>query len=162
MAAHSFGTFIGFFVGSQARTIGEVRNINGPGKTMTAADASHLRVTNALKAFVPGLKDGGEVTLTVNFTGTLTPTGIAPNAFARQNYANVFSLWDLRTESYWFITYPFGSISSGTERFWAFVTNLGTAVPEDDVITADITLKASGDESNAHNNKAANQKHSFA
>lgn len=147
MATHSFGCFLSRFVGSTLQPIGQIRSINGPSKTTTSADGSHLLVRNAMKSFVPGLKDGGEVTLTVNFTGSETITRAGVANVNPMNYQVLFAIWRSRLVDFWRIIFATSS-SADREDFWAFVTNLSPAIPEDDVITAELTLKCAGDEVN--------------
>lgn len=134
MAMTSFPTLLQVVISSgPPLTIGEVRNIDGPSRTTTVADASHLRVPFAFKRKLPGLKDGGELTFTVNLDG-------ANYANGDLGYRFLVGRYNARGIDRWLLTWPDG----GREAFFAFISAMSPATPEDDVITCDITLAVSG------------------
>ena len=70
-------------------TVAEVTAISGPGISRDTIDATHMESPDRFREFVGGLRDGGEVTVTLNlnakgtaFTNALTDI----NANAPTNY----------------------------------------------------------------------------
>ena len=47
--------------------VAEVTNLTPPGRTRDTVDATHLESPDGYKEYIPGLKDAGEATLTINF-----------------------------------------------------------------------------------------------
>ena len=139
MPQHSFGSKIGYYVGSILTNVAEVVNIDGPGQDVTVAPASHLRVPNAAKKFLPGLIDGGEVTFTCRCDGA--DGDDSGDAVAPSGYVVLNALLQNRSEQRWAITWG----GDGTlHDFYGFIQNLSPAIPEDDTITCDVTIKVSG------------------
>lgn len=108
--------------------IAEINSITGPGKSRDTIDVTSLDSTGGYREFKGGFRDGGTVTLGMNFTRStydLMNTDFESDDL--QNY-EVF-LPDAEGTSF---------------EFEALVTELGLAIPADDKITADVTLKVSG------------------
>ena len=108
--------------------IAEINSITGPNKSRDTIDVTSLDSTGGYREFIGGFRDGGTVTLPMNFTRTtydLMNTDFESDTL--QNY-EIF-LPDDEATSF---------------EFAALVTELGLAVPVDDKITADVTLKVSG------------------
>jgi len=108
--------------------IAEINSITGPTKSRDTIDVTSLDSTGGYREFIGGFRDGGTVTLPMNFTrDTYDLMNTDFESDALQNYE---------------ILLP---DSAGTSfEFEALVTELGLAIPADDKVTADVTLKVSG------------------
>jgi predicted secreted protein len=108
--------------------LAEVININPPSMSRDALDATHMLSPEQWREFVPGLKDGGEVSVDMNFIpGGAGETQIMAN-LAADNTAN------------YRITFPNGV----SWTFAAFCTGFEPSVPHDDKMSATATFKVSG------------------
>lgn len=108
--------------------VAEVNSITGPNSTRNQIDVTSLDSTGGYKEFIGGFRDGGEVTLNMNFTKATY--GLMQNDF--EDDALVAYLVTL------------SDASATTIGFNGFVQNLGFAVPTDDKVTADVTIKVTG------------------
>jgi predicted secreted protein len=52
--------------------VAEVTAITPPGMTRDAVEVTHLESASAYREYIAGLKDGGEATITLNFTPSAT------------------------------------------------------------------------------------------
>jgi predicted secreted protein len=108
--------------------IAEINNITGPKMKRNTIDVTSLDSTGGYEEFIPGFRDGGEVTLAMNF--------------------NVNGYIDMKTDfesdvlGLYRIIFP--DTNQTTFDFSGFVTDLGVGIPTKDKITADITIKISG------------------
>ena len=108
--------------------IAEVNSITGPNKTRDSIDVTSLDSTGGYREFIAGFRDPGEVTLNMNFT--------------RDGYDQMNDDFeDDDTHNYQIVLSDTGQT---TFEFAALVTSLGMAIPMDDKVTADVTLKISG------------------
>ena len=114
--------------GSTWLEIAEVNSIAGPTKARNAIDVTSLDSTGGYREFIGGFRDGGTVTLPMNFTR---------DSYDRMN--EDFESDDLQNYE---IYLPDDEHTSF--EFEALVTELGLAIPADDKVTADVTLKVSG------------------
>ena len=108
--------------------IAEVNSITGPNKSRSTIDATSLDSAGGYREFIAGFRDAGEVTFTANFTQdgfVLINSDFESDAFV--NYQIVLSDTPITTFD-----------------FAGLVTALGMAVPMDDKVTMDITIKISG------------------
>lgn len=114
-------------------TIAEVTDIGGPSMSLDPIDVTSHDSTAAYREFIGGLLDAGEVTLTINYVPTAgthdATTGLIADMVARvvRNFKLVFP-------------------DSGTTTwtFAALITAFESAEPIDDKLSADVTLKLSG------------------
>ena len=108
--------------------IAEINSIDGPNKTRDTIDVTSLDSVGGYREFITSFRDGGEVTLEMNFT------------LAGYNTLNDdFESEDAREYK---ITLP---DTGNTEfDFDAYVTALGLGIPMDDKVTAPVTLKITG------------------
>ncbi len=111
-----FGTLISF-----ASFSGELTEVGGPSLSRDTVDTTHMLSPDEWREFIAGLKDGGEVTLTVHFD----PAEIPPIESAKGTVT---------------ITWPDGTPWS----FDGIVTAYEPAAPVDDKMVASITIKVSG------------------
>lgn len=125
-ATHGHGTTL---AGATAGTIGNIQNINVPGRNRDAIPASSMDSTDKFREFISGMADEGEIVVEVNYDGK--DSGIA-------NALN--TAYQLGTAEVWTITLPDGS----TFACSGFITNLGIASDFEGKITQSITIKLSG------------------
>lgn len=57
--------------------VAAVTAITPPGMTRDAVEVTHLESPDMYKEYIPGLKDGGEATITLNFTPSATDVVVA-------------------------------------------------------------------------------------
>lgn len=108
--------------------IAEINSITGPSMSRDTIDVTSLDSTGGYREFITGFRDGGTVVLSMNFTRTtyeLMKTDFESNN--AQNYQ--VDLPD----------------TEGTSLdFEGLVTELPLTIPTDDKITADVTIKITG------------------
>ncbi len=108
--------------------VAEVNSISGPNITRGTIDVTSLDSTGGYREFIGGFRDGGEVTLNMNFTlDSYDDFKVDIEASTLKTYS--IELPDTNTTTF---------------SFSALVTSLGMAVPMDDKVTSDVTLKISG------------------
>lgn len=108
-------------------TVAEVTAITPPQMSRDSVDASHNESPDGWREFIGGLKDGGEVELTLNWvpgsaTTILLMQEIAADAGNKQ------------------VVFPNGEIFS----FAALCTNIGPEAPVDGKMEASVTYKVTG------------------
>ena len=108
--------------------IAEINSITGPGMTRDFIDVTNLDSTGGYREFIGGFRDGGNVTLNMNFT-------IDGYNQMKDDYENDDS------HNYQIVLPDTGET---TLEFAAFVTDLPLSVTADDKITIDVTLKVTG------------------
>lgn len=108
--------------------IAEINSIDGPGKSRDTIDVTSLDSTGGYREFIGGFRDGGTVTLPMNFT---RDTYDLMNADFESNLLQNYEIFLPDAEHTSF-------------EFEGLVTELGLAIPADDKITADVTIKVSG------------------
>jgi len=112
-------------------TIAEVGDIDGPSVEVNAIDVTSHSSANAMKEFVAGLIDPGEISFPINFLPTETThddsDGLWADMIARtlRNFEMVFP-------------------DTSECAFAALVTAMSLKEPVDDKLSADVTLKISG------------------
>jgi predicted secreted protein len=109
--------------------IAEVNSIKGPGMIRNFIDVTSLDSTGGYKEFIGGFRDGGEVTLNMNFT--------------LDGYAQMLDDFEDDDSHNYQIVLP--DTGNTTLDFAAFVTNLPLTVSPDDKVTIDVTLKITGE-----------------
>jgi len=134
MASNAFsgvGTAFNRGDGSSAEAfvaIAEINSIGGPNLSRDVIDVTSLDSTGGYREFIAGFRDGGEVTLNMNFT--------------LDGYDDLKADFDSDdTVNYQIVLADTGAT---TFDFAALVTALGVSVPMDDKVTCDVTLKISG------------------
>lgn len=108
--------------------IAEVNSISGPNSSRSQIDVTSLDSTGGYREFIGGFRDGGEVTLNMNFTPATY--GLMQNDFESD------------VNQTYIIVMP--NAAATQISFSAFVQSVGFAVSADDKITSDVTLKVSG------------------
>ena len=119
---HGHGSTIGITANT---TIGQIMSISGPDQSRDALDVSTMDSSNKWREFIPGMLDGGEVTVEVLYGTT---------------QGNNLEAYFTNPAEAWTITVPVGDTIVGS----AFMTSLGYAIPFDDKITQSFTLKYTG------------------
>jgi predicted secreted protein len=110
--------------------LAEVTSITPPALARDAIDASHTQSPNAWREFVAGMKDGGEVSLELNFIpGSATTTRIL-ETFSQ----NVSILAKI----------VFPDSPGTTWSFEGIITGFEAEAPVDDKMSASLTFKVSG------------------
>lgn len=114
--------------GTTFTAIAEVNSITGPDMTRDQIDVTSLDSTGGYREFIAGFRDGGEVTLEMNFT--------------LDGYDGLKA--DFEDDDKRLYQIVLSDTGNTTFEFWGLVTALGLAVPMDDKVTATVTIKISG------------------
>jgi len=130
-AVNAFGTTIT----RDGVEIAEVTHIGGPGLARDTIEATHHKSPNMWREYIKGLKDGGEVSIDLNFMPFDSTHNAATGILAD------FS--DDTTISTWVVTFPDTNNTQWT--FDAIVTGFEPDEPFDDKLSASVTLKVSGE-----------------
>lgn len=117
-----------------ATTIGEVFDISGPGLSREEIEVTHHTSANRWREFIKGLKDAGEVTFSINYIPTNSTHAAATGILDDFADDTVIDTWSI----------VFPDSGATTWSFPAFLTSFEPAMPIDDRLTADVTLKISG------------------
>lgn len=108
--------------------IAEVNSISGPTMTRDFIDVTSLDSTGGYREFIAGFRDGGTVSLTMNFTRTTYDLMKADfEDDSSQNYEILLADDD-----------------ATSFEFAGLVTELPLEIPTDDKITANVTMKVVG------------------
>ncbi len=121
-------TGVGVVFNRNSVAVAGVNSISGPDKTRDTIDTTALDTAGGYRTFIGGFRDGGEITLTMNYEVvgyTNLDTDFA--ATANQSYEIVLS--DTGNTSY---------------AFSGWVTSLGMDIPLDDKVTMTVTIKVDG------------------
>jgi predicted secreted protein len=108
--------------------IAEINSIDGPNKSRDTIDVTSLDSTGGYREFIASFRDGGEVSLEMNFT--------------RDGYVDMNADFEVETLVDYQIVLP--DSGNTTLDFSGLVTSLGLGIPLDDKITAPVTIKVSG------------------
>ena len=128
MASNAF-TGVGTQFKRAGVAVAEVNSVTGPNSTRNQIDVTSLDSTGGYKEFIGGFRDGGEVTLNMNFTKATY--GLMQNDFENDDNSVAY-------------TVLLSDASATTIEFSGFVQSLGFAVPTGDKVTADVTIKVTG------------------
>lgn len=126
-ATHGYLTTLGHSttLGGTYTLVAEVVNVDPPELETTVSDSWHLTSTAAMKTFIPGMVDPGEMAFMLRWT--------------KAQYNTLHGL--IRTALFWKVTFPDGT----TFAVGGFLKTLGAPkVAEDDTINQDCSIKASG------------------
>jgi predicted secreted protein len=108
--------------------IAEVNSIEGPSMSADTIDVTSLDSTGGYREFITGFRDGGEVTLEMNFT--------------RDGYLAMLADFEAGLNVNYQIVLP--DTGATTFDFAGLVTALSMSVPTDDKVTASVTIKVDG------------------
>jgi predicted secreted protein len=127
-AISGVGTVFQRWSGSIWEKIAEINSISGPSMTRDFIDVTSLDSVGGFREFITGFRDGGTVSLTMNFT--------------RTSYDKMLSDFEDDDPHYYEIVLP-DDVNTSFE-FCGYVTELPLEIPTDDKITANVTIKVSG------------------
>lgn len=113
-------------------TVANVSDLSGPSRQRDAIEVTAHDSPDQYREFVKGLKDGGEVTATINYN---------PGNTTHQALDDDFEEDALR--DYQVVLLP-GEADEHTWEFSALITDLGDSFPIDDRMERDVTFKISG------------------
>jgi len=108
--------------------LAEVTSITGPGMTREQIDVTSLDSDGGYREFIAGFRDGGTVTLNMNFTAS--------------TFALILADFDSDVLQSYEIILPDAALTS--LDFMGLVTELPLSIPTDDKVTVDVTIKISG------------------
>ncbi|MFH8805476.1 phage tail tube protein [Streptomyces sp. NPDC017936] len=112
--------------------IANVSDLSGPERSREAIEVTAHDSPNRYREFVKGLKDGGEVTATINYR---------PSETTHQALDADFEEDDLR--NYQLVLLP-DDPDEHTWDFTALITGISDAFPIDDKMEREVTFKISG------------------
>lgn len=113
---------------SDWQTIAEIISISGPTMTREFIDVTSLDSTGGYREFIAGFRDGGTVTLNMNFTSA--------------TYSIMKDDFEDRDSQFYEIVLP--DENSTSFEFEGLVTELPLEIPTDDRVTANVTIKVVG------------------
>ncbi|OII64589.1 hypothetical protein BJP40_19815 [Streptomyces sp. CC53] len=113
-------------------TVASVENLSGPSRSRTMIDVSAHDSANKYREYVKGMKDGGEVTATINYR---------PGETTHQALDADFEEDDLR--DYQLVMLP-GDPDEHTWDFTAGISEISDEFPLDDKMAREVTFKISG------------------
>ncbi|MEV4936347.1 phage tail tube protein [Streptomyces zaomyceticus] len=130
----AFGTqFLRDTTGSGSfAVIANVTDISGPSRSREAIEVTAHDSPNKYREFIKGLKDGGEVEITLNYDPTATSHAALDGDFEED---------DLR--DYQVVILP----NTADEHTWEFaglITDMGDEYPTEDKMERSVTFKISG------------------
>jgi predicted secreted protein len=112
--------------------IASISDISGPERTREEIEVTAHDSPDQYKEYVKGLKDGGEVSLTLNYD---------PGQPTHRELDGDFEEKELR--AYQVVVLP-GDADELTIQFNAMITSLSEAYPVDDKMEMEVTVKISG------------------
>lgn len=110
-------------------TIAEIKAITGPARTSDKIEVTSMDSTGGYKEYVPGLKDGGDVTCDMNFVDSAAQDALGDD-FENQTLRNFQIVTTHGTPK--------------TIAFAAYVTNFGYSFDPTDVAKRNVTLSVTG------------------
>ena len=110
-------------------SLAEVNSITGPSMTRAFIDVTSLDSTGGYREFITGFRDAGTISLKMNFT-------TASYAFIKEDFQKVVA------NAYKIVLSDTGL---STLEFEGLVTELPLSIPTDDKISADCTIKITGE-----------------
>lgn len=108
--------------------IAEVNSIDGPTMSRDFIDTTALDTTGGYRTYITGFRDAGNVTLNMNFT--------------RDTYEQMQTDFESSTAQNYEIVIP--DADNTTLEFEGYVTELPLSITPDDKITANVTIKVTG------------------
>ena len=120
--------------GGSYTTIAEVGDIAGPGFSVDTNDVTSHDSPGAMREFKPGLIDPGELSFTCWFQ---------PEIATHDATTGLLKVMNDRAIRSWKIVFPNTGLTEAT--FDALITKLDVKEPVAGVISADVTLKISGE-----------------
>jgi predicted secreted protein len=109
-------------------TLAEVTSVSGPTKTRETIDVTNFDSDGGYREFVASFRDGGEVSLDMNFTNA--------------TYKKIDEDFDSDDKNQYRITFP--DTSGSKLDFYGLVTGNEVSASVDDKVSASVTIKVSG------------------
>lgn len=109
--------------------LAQIKSITGPGMSRGTSDTTALDTSGGYKTFIGAFRDAGTISLAMNFT--------------RDTYEQMKDDFEDSATKNYEIVLP--DDETTTLEFEGLVTELPLTIPTDDVITADVTIKISGE-----------------
>jgi predicted secreted protein len=109
-------------------SLAEVNSIDGPGMTRDFIDTTALDTVGGYRTYIAGFRDAGQVTLNMNFT--------------RDTYELMMTDFESADPQNYEIVIP--ADANTTIEFEGYVTELPLSITPDEKITANVTIKVSG------------------
>lgn len=111
--------------------IGQITNMEPPERTADSNETTEYGQAHDYKTYVQGLKDGGELTITVRYETGQTDVEALEDAFENGTVE--------------FLQIQFPAPISANRDFPVIVTRVGTPVPKDNQVERSFTLKVAGE-----------------
>jgi hypothetical protein len=132
----SFGVKLQFGNGATPEiftTIGQLADINGPSMSRDAIDVTTHDAPDKYSKFIPGIRDGGEVTYAVNFD---------PALGTHDEVTGFIGQFNDELVHHYRILYPQSDLEGWSIS--GFITKLDFKTPIKEQNSGDITIKVSG------------------
>jgi hypothetical protein len=126
-----FGSVLSYTSTTGEINIAQIQNIDGPDGSPTDVDTTTLDSSTNFRTFARGPVDPGNVSMTLVYD---------PAADSHKRLGTLYSSGTAKT-----FTIYHGSSTGDSDAITAYVASMSRAIPLDDVITCDVTLKVSGD-----------------
>ena len=127
-AVAGVGTQFRRWSGTTWANMAEINSITGPGVTREQIDVTSLDSTGGWREYIGGFRDGGTVALAMNFT--------------RSTYEIMFTDFESNLSQNYEILLP--DLEATSIEFMGIVTECPLTISPDDKITADVTIKVTG------------------
>ena len=119
---------------SEWEDLAEVNSISGPSMTRDFIDVTSLDSTGGYREFIAGFRDGGTVSLNMNFR--------------RSTYDLMKADFEDDIAKFYEVVLPDrdedGNLINTSFEFEGLVTELPLEIPTDDKVTANVTIKVNG------------------
>ena len=115
--------------------LAEIHQITGPTLKRDVPDVTHMQSPNGFKEFLPGLKEGGDVTIEGNYI---------PEDASQNVSTGLMSTFFVDTRQHWILEIPDTGSPPIQFEFDAVLTGFEVAMPIDNKITFHAVLKISG------------------
>lgn len=112
----------------EGTSVGELAQIVPPKLSRDAKDVTHFNSPDGYKQYIPGLKDGGEVTFAITD--------------GHKSAAHQAVIADINSDE--IVNYSIVFADGSTWAFTAFVTGIDPDLPIDDKIATGVTMKITG------------------
>ena len=127
-AVSGVGTIFRRWSGTAYADIGSINSITGPSMTRNTIDTTALDTTGGYSTFIAGFRNAGTVSLSMNFT--------------RETYELMKADFESDVVVDYEILLP--DVENTSLTFEGLVTELPLSIPTNDKITANVTIKVSG------------------
>jgi hypothetical protein len=126
-----YGSSLAVTTTTGSLAIGQIKTMSFGGSDATDVDTTTLDSSTNYRTFRPAPIDPGDLSMTVVYD---------PQAAAHRRLITYFEAFSTKT-----FTVTYNTTTSDTQAFSAYIKTVGAEIPLDDLVTADITLKITGD-----------------